>query len=440
MKRLPILLFCTAFSLQILAQDALNQYFEKSIQKNYSYLEKIYKNLHQHPELSFQEEKTSQKLATELRTWGYEVTEKIGGFGIVGVLKNGEGPTVLIRADMDALPIKEETNLAYASTVSTNDITGDHVPVMHACGHDMHMTVWLGTAHALATNKKNWSGTVVFIGQPAEERSGGAKAMLKDGLYEQFPQPDYAIALHVSANLPAGTIGYCPEYAMANVDMLNITIYGEGGHGAYPHTTIDPIVVAAKLILDLQTIVSREVSPLDPAVVTVGSIHGGAKGNVIPNEVELKLTMRSYSDEVRDLLIKRIEEKCIAAAESADLHKELYPKVELLNEFTPSLYNDPSLTERMANVFIQTIGAENVKEVPPVMAGEDFGRYGRTEEDVPIMLYWLGAVDPVKVEEAARTEMPLPSLHSSKFAPLPEPTIKTGVRSMTAAVLHLLKG
>ena len=438
MKKILITIGYIWLSIFCGAQGANNQSFTIEPDEDYSFLEKTYKYLHSNPELSFQEEKTAAFLAKEMRAVGYEVSENIGGYGIVGVLKNGKGPTVLVRADMDALPVLEETELAYASKVKTIDITGDEVPVMHACGHDMHMTVWLGTARYLVKNKSSWQGTVVFVGQPAEERSGGAKAMLGEGLYQKFPQPDYALALHVSAAMAAGTVGYCPEYAMANVDMMDITIYGEGGHGAYPHTTIDPVVLSAKLIMDLQTIVSREVSPLEPAVVTVGSIHGGTKGNVIPNQVDLKLTMRSYSDEVREHLIERIEDKCRACARAAELPEDKFPKVTLRDEFCPSLYNDVDLTSRMATTFEQTIGKENVKQVPPVMAGEDFGRYGRTEEKVPILLYWLGAVDPVLVKEAKEKGIALPSLHSSKFAPLPEPTIKTGVKTMSAAVIELL--
>ncbi len=438
MKKALAFVILNLFFSFIFAQSTDNQSIASHINQDYTFLENLYKYLHTNPELSFQEEKTALKLAKEMKSIGYTVTENVGGTGIVAVMKNGKGSTVLIRADMDALPVLEETGLPYASTVKTVDITGDEVPVMHACGHDMHMTVWLGTARLLAKIKDSWQGTVVFIGQPAEERSGGAKAMLSEGLYQKFPKPDYALALHVSAAMPAGTIGYCPEYAMANVDMMDIKIYGEGGHGAYPHTTIDPIVMAAKLIMDLQTIVSREVSPLEPAVVTVGSIHGGTKGNVIPNEVDLKLTMRSYSDEVRAHLIERIEDKCKACARAAELPENMYPKVTLRDEFCPSLYNDIKLTNRMAATFEKAIGKENVKQVPPVMAGEDFGRYGRTEEKVPIMLYWLGAVNPETVKAAEAKGEALPSLHSSKFAPLPEPTIKTGVKTMTAAVLELL--
>lgn len=408
------------------------------VEADYAYLEKLYIHYHRNPELSFYEKETSKRMAEELRKAGFEVTEKVGGNGVVGVLKNGEGPTVLVRADMDALPIGEETGLPYASTVTTEDEAGNTVGVMHACGHDVHMSVWAGAARRLAENKDKWKGTLVFIGQPAEERSGGAKAMLADGLYERFPVPDYALALHTNAGIPAGKVGYCPGYSLANVDMMDITVYGQGGHGAYPQGTKDPVLLAARMVVALQTIVSREISPLDPAVVTVGSIHGGTKGNIIPDEVKLELTMRSYSDEVRMALIEKIKRICNGLAMSAGLPEEQYPQYTLREEHTPSVYNDPELTERIRQVFANTLGAENVVQTPPNMVGEDFARYGRTEEEVPIFLFWLGAVDPERYAAAQRGEATLPPLHSSRYAPLPEPSIKTGVVAMTVAVMELL--
>lgn len=430
------LAFSVFFSLS--AQTNIQEELSKQLDSDYSYLEELYLHYHTHPELSFAEHNTAKRMASELRKLGYQVTENIGGTGVVGVLKNGEGKTVLIRTDMDALPVIEETGKSYASNVTTTDSEGKTVGVMHACGHDVHMTVWTGTARTLVELKNQWKGTVVFIGQPAEERSGGAKAMLADGLFEKFPKPDYAIALHVNAGLAAGKVGYSSGYSMANVDMMDITVYGRGGHGALPQTTIDPVVLAARIVLDLQTIVSREIAPSDPAVVTVGSIHGGSKGNVIPDEVKLELTLRSYSDEVRNAIIEKINRICKGLAISAGLPEGKYPKIHVRDETTPSLYNDPALVARISKVFQQTIGPENVIAVPPAMVGEDFGRYGRTEDKIPIMMYWLGAVEPAKIEAARRGEITLPSLHSSKFAPLPEATIKTGVTTMTAALLDLL--
>lgn len=431
MKRLLAFSFCFVLFWPVYSQ------LEESL-TDYEYLEKLYEHLHQTPELSFLEEKTSIKMANELRSIGFEVTEKVGGHGVVGILKNGEGPTVMVRADMDGLPVLEETGLPYASTKRMVDITGIEVPVMHACGHDMHMTVWVGAARYMARNKDLWNGTLIFIAQPAEERSGGAKAMLADGLYPRFGVPDYALSLHMSASLPAGTVGLVPGFSMANVDMMQIRVKGKGGHGAYPHTTIDPVVLAARLILDLQTLVSREISPLEPAVVTVGSINGGTKGNVIPNEVMLELTMRSYTDEVRDQIINGIKRKCKALGQSAGLPDALYPEVTLHNEFTPALYNDPNLVSSLHSAMDKAIGEKNVIDYDPVMGGEDFGRFGRTEEKVPITLFWLGAVNPDVYQEAIAEGEVLPSLHSSKFAPDKTRSIPTGVKAMCSGLLELL--
>ncbi len=427
-------------SLVVISTWAQPAWLERAVAGEYALLDSLYKHLHAHPELSFYEYETARRLASELRALGFEVTEQVGGTGVVGVLRNGEGPVVLVRTDMDALPVVEATGLPYASTVRTRDEAGQEVGVMHACGHDVHMTVWLGTARVLARHRDRWSGTLVFIGQPAEERSGGAKAMLADGLYERFPYPDYALALHVSSNLPAGTLGYCPGYAMANVDMVDIVVRGRGGHGAYPHTTIDPVVLSARIITTLQTIVSRELSPIEPAVVTVGAIHGGTKGNVIPDEVHMQLTLRSYKEEVRLALIEKIERICRGEAIAAGLPEAMMPEISVRPEHTPALYNDPMLTEAVVQVFRQTFGAERVVRLEPEMVGEDFARYGLTEPRVPLFMFRLGAADPERVAAAARGEAALPSLHSARFAPLPEPTIRTGVVAMTQAVLHLLQG
>ena len=412
---------------------------KEDVRADYPYLEDLYQHYHLHPELSFQEVATSKRMAAELRQLGFEVTENVGGHGVVGVLRNGEGPTVLVRADMDALPIVEDTGLPYASTATTTDDAGNNVGVMHACGHDVHMTVWTGAARQLAEREDRWKGTLVFIGQPAEERGGGAKAMLADGLYERFPKPDYAIALHVSAGMEAGKVGGRGGYSLANVDMMDITVYGQGGHGAYPHTTKDPVLLASRIVVALQTVVSRELSPLEPAVVTVGSIHGGTKGNVIPNEVQLELTLRSYTDEVRQSIIDKIKRICRGVAMSAGLEESQYPKVVLRDEFTPATYNDPEMARRIQQVFVEALGKDRTLDVAPVMGGEDFGRYGRTAEEVPVFMFWLGAVPSEKMAAAEQGALELPSLHSSGFAPDPEPAITTGVVAMTAAVLDLLK-
>lgn len=394
----------------------------------------LYKHLHANPELSLEEVQTSARLAKELKSLGFDVTEKVGGHGVVGVLKNGEGPTILVRTDMDGLPIIERTGMDYASKVRVRNKDGQEVGTMHACGHDVHMTCWTGTARVLASMKDRWKGTLVFIGQPAEEIGQGAKRMLADGLFKRFPRPDYALALHADGNRPYGTIAYSEGLALANVDTIDIIIRGKGGHGAAPHMTIDPVVIAARLILDLQTLVSREVSPTDPAVVTVGSIHGGTKHNIIPDEVRLQLTVRSTKDSVREHLLKGIERLANAAAEGARAPK---PTVKHdLMEWTPAMYNESKLTRKTVGLFREIIGEKNILERQPILGGEDFSRYGR--EGVPAFMYFLGTSDPKKVEEAQKPgAMPLPSMHSDLYAPVPEPSIRTGVLTLTMAVLNL---
>jgi len=408
--------------------------------QEYAALEQLYKHLHGNPELSFHEEKTATRMADELRQAGYAVTTGVGKHGVVGVLKNGAGPIVLVRTDLDALPVTENTGVAYASKVRVHDDQNNEVGVMHACGHDVHMTAFIGTARLLSQLKNQWRGTLVFLGQPAEERGGGARAMLNDGLFTKFPKPDYCVAWHVASELPAGTVGYCEGYALANVNSVDITIRGVGGHGAYPHTTKDPVVIAAQTIMALQTIVSREMKPIDPAVVTVGSIHGGTKHNIISDEVQLQLTVRSYSDQARAQTLKSIERICRGVAMAAGVPENRMPIVKVADEFTPSTYNDPALVKKMAASMQAILGADKVIAKEPVMGGEDFGEYGRTAEKIPIAILWLGAIAPERVQESLRTGQSLPSLHSSQFAPLPEPTIKTGVTAMTAAVLDLLNG
>jgi amidohydrolase len=440
------LLLCLAvivFALPTFSQQSLDTLIDRELPQ----LVSTYKMLHAAPELSHYEVKTSAFLAQQLRALGYEVTENIGkydkpewkGHGVIAVLKNGAGPTVLVRSDMDALPVEEKTGLAYASAVKTKNDDGQDVSVMHACGHDIHMTSLLGTAKMLAELKDQWHGTLVLIGQPAEETIDGAKAMLADGLYSKIPKPDFIIALHDSADLEAGKISYTPGYSMANSTSVEITIRGLGGHGSKPEATKDPIVVAAQVILALQTIVSRENSPLDPAVVTVGSIHGGAKSNIIPDEVKMLLTVRSYKEEVRQHILASIERITKNIAAAAGIPEDRAPIVKASEtEMTPALYNDPQLTERVATALQKSLGADNVVKLPPIMASEDFGRYS-LDQQIPSVMFWLGAIEPARVEASKKSGKPLPSLHSSLFAPLPEPTLRTGVKAMTSAVLELMK-
>jgi len=400
----------------------------------------LYKHLHAHPELSYYETETAARMALELRQAGFEVTEEFGGTGVVGLMENGPGPVLMIRADMDGLPVVEKTGAPYASDVRATDDLGQDVGVMHACAHDTHMTSWVGTARNLAAMKDEWSGTVVMIAQPAEERGGGARLMLEKGLYERFPVPDNVIALHSHPSLQAGKIGYRMGFAMANVDSVDVTIQGVGGHGAYPHLAKDPIVLAAQIVTALQTISSRQVDPQDAAVVTVGSIHGGAKHNVISEEVKLQLTVRSYADETREMLLRSIERIVVKTAEAYGMPEDRMPSVTYPNkEYTAAVYNDPELGERLVGAWKRLLGEENVVPIPAEMGGEDFARYGRTEHDVPIFLFRLGTIDAERIAAAKEPGAPgLPSLHSPYFRPEPVETVRTGVRAMTAAALELL--
>jgi amidohydrolase len=412
---------------------------EARLNADVPHLENLYKHLHANPELSLQEEKTSERIAEELGKAGLTVTRRVGGYGVVGVLSNGVGPTVLIRTDLDALPVKEETGLAFASKAQAKDDKGELVNVMHACGHDMHMTVFIGVARLLNNLKDQWQGTVVMIAQPAEERGKGARAMLADGLFRRFPKPNHCLALHCSANLPSGSLGYVEGYVLANVDSVDLTIRGVGGHGAWPQTTKDPIVLAAQTIMALQTIVSRETTPTEPAVVTVGSIHGGTKHNIIPEEVRLQLTLRSYSDETRNHTLAAIKRITAGLADAAGLPKELHPVVQLKDEFTPATYNNPELTRRLATALKGWFGEDKVLPQKPVMGGEDFSEFGRTSDKIPICMLWLGTVEPDAYAAFVKTGKALPSLHSNFFRPALQPTIKTGVTAMTAAVLELAR-
>jgi amidohydrolase len=408
----------------------------------------IYKQLHAHPELSGMEEKTAEFIAKELRAVGCDVTEKVGkydkagftAYGVVGLMKNGDGPTVLVRTDLDGLPVQEETGLPYASKDTQTLPDGRQLPTMHACGHDIHMAAFIGTARVLAKLKDQWKGTIVFVGQPAEEIGTGAKAMLADGLYTRWPKPDFVLGLHDAPHVAAGRIGIRERHVLASVDSIDVTVPGIGGHGAAPHMAKDPIVLSARMIDTWQTIASREIDPLEPVVVTVGSIQGGTKHNIIPEEVKMQLTVRTYKKEVRDQVLAAIDRIAKGVAATAGMPTERMPHVHVRqDEFTPSTFNNPELTQRLIPVWRNVLGAENVEHVEPVMAGEDFSQFSLPDLSVPACIFWVGAVDPKKMEEARKNRTPLPTLHSSKFAPVPEPTIRTGVVAMTAAVLELLK-
>ncbi|MBN8841851.1 MAG: amidohydrolase [Sphingomonadales bacterium] len=424
-----------AFVVPAAAQDLAGE-----VQKQMPSLMTIYKDLHANPELSFMEVRSAGILAAEARKLGFEVTEKVGGTGIVAVMKNGPGPVVLVRADMDGLPVVEQTGLPGASKVRVTTKEGVETGVMHACGHDTHMTAWVGVARLMAANKDKWSGTLVMIGQPAEERGAGARMMLADGLYTRFPRPQYAIAFHDAAGFPAGKIGYTPGYALANVDSVDILVKGLGGHGAYPQATKDPIVLASRIVTSLQTLVSREVSPLDSAVVTVGSFHAGAKHNIIPDEARLQLTVRSYTDEVRAKLLDGIARIAKGEAIAAGIPEDRMPEVKIeKDEFTPAMFNTVDFTNEMAGFLKTRFGDQRVAQLPPVMGGEDFSRFSREEnKDIKSLIIWVGGVPQAEFDAAKKEGRTLPSLHSPFWAPDAPAVISTATEALTAMAMKLM--
>ncbi len=431
---MPRSIFIFSLPLLFLSVSGLSQTdADVSIEKHLDDLEHLYRELHQAPELSFMEFNTAKKMADGLRSLGFEVHEGVEGNTLVGLYRNGDGPVIMVRSDMDALPIEEKTGLPYASKVVTKDLEGNEVAAMHACGHDMHMTVWTGTARVMVDLKNQWKGTLMMIAQQAEERSGGAKNALEAGLYQKFPVPDYALAYHVSEKFQTGTIGYRSGPVMAGVSSVDITLFGEGGHGALPDQTIDPIVLAARMIMDIQTIVSRELSPMNPAVVTVGSIHGGTKHNIIPDEVKLQLTIRYYEQAVGQTIVSALKRIGNGLAASAGLPPEKYPVVMVQNESTPPVVNDPELTGRLVPVLKSALGAENIIEAQQLMVGEDFGQYGLTPEKVPISLMWLGSTGPGRFSSGET----IPGLHNPHYYPDYAETIKTGVKGMVAMLQEL---
>jgi len=423
-----------------LSMPAAAQELAPEVQKQMPPLMEIYRDLHANPELSFMEVRSAGILAAEARKLGYKVTEKVGGTGVVAVLENGPGPVVLVRADMDALPVIEQTGLPGASKVRVTTKEGVETGVMHACGHDTHMTAWIGTARLMAANKDKWSGTLVMIGQPAEERGAGARMMLADGLYTRFPRPQYALAFHDAAQFPAGMIGYTPGYALANVDSVDILVKGLGGHGAYPQATKDPIVLASRIVTTLQTLVSREISPLDSAVVTVGSFHGGAKHNIIPDEARLQLTVRSYTDEVRAKLLDGIARIAKGEAIAAGMPEDKMPVVTVeKDEFTPAMFNTVDFTNEMAGFLKTRFGEKRVVQLPPVMGGEDFSRFSREEnKDIKSLIIWVGGVPQAEYDAAKKEGRTLPSLHSPFWAPDAPVVISTATEALTAMAMKLM--
>jgi len=400
----------------------------------------LYRDLHANPELSMQEVRTPAKLAAEMRKLGFTVTEKVGKTGVVSVMKNGEGPVLMIRADMDGLPVVEQTGLPFASKVRAVARSGVETGVMHACGHDTHMTAFIGTARRLAAMKDQWSGTLVMILQPGEETGEGAVAMLEDGLYTRFPKPQAVLAFHDAAALPAGVIGVTPGYALANVDSVDILVKGVGGHGAYPHTTKDPIVLASRIVTTLQTLVSRENDPADPAVITVGSFQAGAKHNIISDEARLQITVRSYEPEVRRRLLDGIKRVARGEAIAAGMPEDRMPVVTIREaEYTPATYNTEKLSNRTLELFQQHFGPERALKTPAVMGGEDFSRYWLADKSIESLIFWVGGTPIEKWKAAGGDPQKLPSLHSPFWAPNAEAVVSTATEAMTLAALDVLK-
>ena len=428
---------CLILLIIILSGFEERKSIEESIKQDIPYLKSLYLDIHKNPEISLMEKETSKKLANELEKIGFEVTRNFGGYGVVGIFKNGNGPTILYRTDMDALPMKEKTGLSYASQIITKNFDGNDVGTMHSCGHDMHMTVWTGTARALIERKNEWKGTIIMIGQPAEEIGAGAAMMLNEGLFEKYPIPDYGIALHSSPIIPSGKVGFGKGYTMANTESIDIKVFGQGAHGASPHMSIDPIVTASIIVMELQTIISRNINPLDDAVITVGSFQGGTKHNIIPDEVKLQLTIRTYKEKVRKLIHKRIKEICDGVASSMGLDKSQWPEVMIPEKYTPANFNDSKLVDLMMNSSKEIIGANNVIVSDPQMVGEDFSRFGNTKEKIPTVLYWLGTVPDDRMKKYEAGNYALPGLHSPFYYPEIEQSIITGIKVNTQAMIKI---
>ena len=404
----------------------------------YPELQALYQDIHRNPELAFQEVQTAAKLAARLKALGFDVTTGVGRTGIVALLKNGAGPTVMLRTELDALPVAEKTGVSFASTTSVKNLAGVTVPVMHACGHDLHMTAWSGTAKWMVEHRQQWHGTLMLVGQPAEEAggaNGGASAMLKDGLFERFPKPDFVIGIHDDDTMPAGTIGFHPGPFRAMSISPTITMYGRGGHGAMPYNTIDPVVMAARTVMALQTVVSRENNPMDPVVLTIGSIHGGTQANVIPDEVKLELNVRTYTDEVQKRVMAAITRIAKAEAQASGAPRE--PLITM-PESGHVVVNDPALTRRVASALQKAMGTQQVIEMPAKMTSEDFSEYGRA--GIPAVLLHIGAVNPAQLAESRRTGIPVPAPHSPEWLPDLEPTLKAAIRGETVVLLNLFNG
>jgi amidohydrolase len=407
--------------------------FAEQINAMYPAVETLYQDLHRSPELAFSEHQTAKKLAERVKALGYEVTTGVGGTGVVAILRNGPGPTVMLRTEMDGLPVLEKTGLAFASSVTVKNAAGETVPVMHACGHDVHMSAWYGTAKLMADNRKQWSGTLMLVGQPAEEPLTGSAAMIKDGLFTRFPKPDYALSMHDDVSMPAGQVGYFAGPFRASADTVTVTIFGQGGHGAVPHDTRDPVVMSARIVMALQTLVSRENNPMDPVVITVGSIHGGTQANIVPDQVKLQMTVRTFRPEVRKRVLASIAREVKGEAIAAGAPKE--PLVEV-KPGADAVFNDLALTERMVATAKGALGAQNVVPMAPKMTSEDFANYGQA--GVKAVLLHFGAVKAERLAESKKSGVPLAGTHSPQWAPEFQPSVRAVIATETAIMLDLL--
>jgi amidohydrolase len=415
------------------AASPLPASFTEQLNAVYPAVETLYQDLHRNPELAFNEHQTAKKLAEHVKALGFEVTTGVGGTGVVAILRNGPGPTVMLRTEMDALPVQEKTGLPFASTATTKNAAGETVPVMHACGHDVHMSAWYGTARLMADNRKQWSGTLMLVGQPAEEPLTGSAAMIKDDLFKRFGKPDYALSMHDEGTLPAGQVGYRAGPFRASADTVTITIFGQGGHGATPHETRDPVVMSARVVMALQTLVSRENNPADPVVITVGSIHGGTQANIVPDQVKLQLTVRTFRPEVRKRVLASIEREVKGEAQAAGAPKEPLVQVQ---PGADSVYNDPELTARAVATLKDALGAQNVTEMPAKMTSEDFANFGQS--GIKSILLHVGAVEPGRLAAARQAGKYPPGTHSPQWAPEFKPTVRSFITSETAILMDLL--
>ncbi len=437
MKKALLAFVCFLFSLVISAQNDLKKEIFTVVDRVKDDHFEIYKDLHSHPEVSLMEFETAGKIAAHLEDMGFEVHGNFGGNSVVGILRNGDGPVIMLRTDMDALPIEEKTGLPYASKVIMKDASGNEVSAMHACGHDMHMTLWLGTLKTMVSLKDRWEGTIIAVAQQGEEVSKGASVMIEAGLYKKFPVPDYALAYHVTPDMPAGSVSYGSGPVCAGVSSVDIHVYGYGGHGAMPHNTIDPVVLSARIVMAIQTLVSREIEPVQPAVVTVGSIHGGTKHNIIPDRVDMQLTVRFFSDDVYNHIIEGLKRMTRGIALSAGLPENMAPEVIPRERITPPVVNDPELIAKGVKSFESILSAENIYKSDPSTAGEDFGRFGRTEENVPVAIFWLGSVENGKYLDHIQNGTVLPGLHNAAYYPDFFPTFRGGVAGMVNTMIDL---